>query len=131
MTDIRISGPPELVSDAMAKIKEAIAGIYDERSYESRDGSGDILLYAKIPEPNQTIIINLQEGQVIQYCRTWRSKADVARYFSIEWDVAEEILDRMAAAGSLVRDLDSSGSNRHHKYVYLDATKKDGNKFGW
>lgn len=131
MTDLRISGPPELVKEALDKIKGAIDGIYDERSYESRDGSGDILIYAKIPEPNQTIIINLQEEQIIKYCRAWRSKADVARYFSIEWGAAEEILERMAAAGSLVKDLDESGGRRHSHYVYLDASKKDGNEFGW
>lgn len=44
---------------------------------------------------------------------------------------AFEILDRMFEAGTLVRELDESGARRHHHYVYLDATKKDGNEFGW
>lgn len=131
MTDIRLNGPPELVAAAFEAIKTVIPGIYDERHYEARDGSGDDFLYAKIPEPNQTIIINLQEQQVIEYCRTWRSKSEVARYFTISFEAASEILDRMFEAGTLVRDLDESGARRHHHYIYLDATKKDGNEFGW
>lgn len=43
MTDLRLNGPPELVAAAFEAIKTVIPGIYDERHYEARDGSGDFV----------------------------------------------------------------------------------------
>lgn len=121
MTDIRISGEPELVQQILAAIKDNISGIYDERKFPSDRMEGEILVYLKVLEPNQSIMGNLQDHQVITYCKNWRSKSEVAKYFRITFGAAEEILERLHGSGDLVRNLDDSGAKRHHHYEYLDA----------
>lgn len=121
MTDIRISGEPELVQQILAAIKDNIPGVYSERKFPSDRVEGEILIYLKVQEPNQIIRGNLQDFQVIEFCKAWRSKSQVATYFGLSFGAAEEILERLHESGDLVRNLDDSGAKRHHHYEYLDA----------
>lgn len=135
MTDIRISGEPELVQQILAAIKDNIPGVYSERKFPSDRVEGEILIYLKVQEPNQIIRGNLQDHQVIELCKAWRSKSEVATYFGITFGAAEEILERLHESGDLVRNLDDSGAKRHHHYEYLDAKLatycKDCALLGW
>lgn len=121
MTDIRISGEPELVQQILAAIKDNIPGVYSEKKFPSHRVEGEILIYLKVQEPNQIIRGNLQDFQVIELCKAWRSKSEVATYFGITFGAAEEILERLHNSGDLVRNLDDSGAKRTHHYEYLDA----------
>ena len=121
MTDIRISGEPELVQQILAAIRDNIPGVYSERKFPSDRVEGEILIYLKVQEPNQIIRGNLQDFQVIEFCKAWRSKSQVATYFGLTFGAAEEILERLHESGDLVRNLDDSGAKRHHHYEYLDA----------
>ena len=123
MTCIRIDGPPEVVNQVAGIIKDVVPGITDEKQYNSSYTRGDIIVYIYVQEPNQVIAGNLKDYQVIEYCRDWRSKSQVANYFSIKFEAAEEILERLTNSGDLVRELNDSGAKRHHKYEYVDATK--------
>lgn len=122
MTEIRVSGEPDLVDELCEIITEAVPNIIARRQFESRT-PGEIVVYLRVQEPNQVIVNNLQDHQVIRYCRTWRSKSEVSNYFSIKWDAAEEILERLYVSGDLVRELNEEGRKDHHHYEYIDASK--------
>ena len=121
MTDIRISGEPEEVNKIAAQIRELELTIISEKEYPART-EGEVLLYLRVQEPNQIIFGNLQDHQVIRYCRTWRSKTDVSNYFGVKWDAAGEILERLYESGDLARYLNDEGARKHHHYEYMDAS---------
>ena len=118
MTDIRIRGPPEHVNLILETIKSAIPDIYyQSKPYDGDDKSGDIAIYVKVREQNQTFITRPGDDQVIEYCRTWRSKADVMHYFNIDFEAAEELLDRLNNGKMLVRIVDGK------RYLFTDIRK--------
>lgn len=121
MTEIRISGEPEEVNKIAAKVRELELTILSEKEYPART-QGEILLYIRVQEPNQIIFGNLQDHQVISFCRTWRSKNEVSKYFAVTFEQAEEILERLYSSGDLARQLNDEGARKHHHYEYMDAS---------
>lgn len=120
MTEIRISGEPDEVNKIAAQVRELELTILSEKEYPART-KGEVLLYLRVQEPNQIIFGNLQDHQVISFCRTWRSKTDVSNYFGVKWDAAGEILERLYESGDLARYLNEEGARKHHHYEYMDA----------
>ena len=121
MTSIRVAGPPDFVNQIVGMIKKTVPDIVDEKQYNSDYVRGDIIGYMSVLEPNQVIAGNLKDYQVIEFCRDWRSKSQVAKYFNLKFEAAEEILERLTDSGDLVRTLNDSGAKRHHHYEYIDA----------
>ena len=120
MTDIRVSGQPDLVKGLVDLIKKYVPDIISEKEYNSNT-PGEILVYLSVQEPNQVIRGGLQDHQIIEYCYSWRTKAQVAKYFSIEFEAASEILERLTDSGDLLRYLDDSGAKLHHHYEYINS----------
>ena len=121
MTEIRISGEPDEVNKIAAKIRELGLAVLSEKEYPART-KGEILLYFRVQEPNQIICGNLQDHQVISFCKTWRSKNEVSKYFAVTFEQAEEILERLYNSGDLARYLNEEGARKHHHYEYMDAS---------
>ena len=53
----------------------------------------------------------------VKICRTWRSKADVMHYFNIDFEAAEELLDRLNNGKMLARIVDDK------RYLFVDIRK--------
>lgn len=121
MTEIRISGEPEEVNKIAAKVRELGLTILSEKEYPART-KGEILIYIRVQEPNQIIFGNLQDHQVIRFCRTWRSKSQVADYFGVTFAQSDEILERLRNSGDLARILNDDGPRKTHHYEYMDAS---------
>lgn len=117
MTDIRVQGPPDHVMQIVQLI-ETVVSTYDRSNpYNRDDGSGDIAIYLKVREANQAYVTRPGDDQIIEYCRTWRTKAAVMHYFGVEYDAVNEMLDRLHNGDMLARRL------RDRRYEYVDAAK--------
>lgn len=112
---VRITGTLEDREGIIMALKAAgYDFVVPSRLYDSEDMRYKTC-YLDIPSKDQQIGSNLQDWQVIEYCNNFRSKNDVARNFNIQFEAAEEILDRLAETGALLKWVDDK------KYVYLDA----------
>lgn len=118
---VRIIGPKDEVAELISSLREKYEISKADGPKASSEVDGWELWYLEMPSAIQKIVGNLQEWQILQYCSDWRSKANVMHFFDISWGAAEEILERMYASGSLIRDVEDSGSRRSGKYVYRDA----------
>lgn len=77
------------------------------------DDLREMSVYLTIPGQNQKG--PLEDWRIIEYCNKFRSKADVMRNFSINFEQAEEVLTRLTDSGALLRWVYDK------KYIYLDA----------
>ena len=119
--NIRVVGPLNEAKGLMDKIVSAVPGCGVIKTYDHEEG---IALYCTVREDNQIVVGGVpSDAQVIEFCRTWRSKYDVSKYFEMDFDAANEILDRLMAQHDLTRILDNSGRKREYRYMFIDSVK--------
>lgn len=91
---------------------------YQFQDPEKEYTAGDLrerTVYIDIQSEHQKVCSNLQDWQVLEYCNNFATKAGVARNFGVTFEEAEEILDRLAASGALLKWVVDK------RYEYLDA----------
>lgn len=121
--NIRVVGPKKEAEAIMEMIRAAVPGCGEARSFFNEEG---VSLYCDVREANQVVVGGVpSDAQVIELCRIWRTKYDVANYFGMDWGAASEILERMTGEGSLMRELDDSWGSRKSRYVYISTAKAE------
>lgn len=115
---VRITGDEKEREEILNILREKkeIYSVSHPYKYESNDKWKSI--YIEILSPEQIIVSNIRDHQILEYCRQWRSKNDVCKFFKMKFEEAEEILERLYRHGDLDRELNDSGSRRHHHYEY-------------
>lgn len=117
---ISVMGPIDEVDAFIEEVSKSHEVVNISEPYPSRDIPAWVRKYFEIPSALQKIAVNIQEHQILEFCQTWHSKSDVMHFFSITYDQAEEILERMYHSGDLFRELMGS-SKRDRRYEYKAA----------
>lgn len=118
---LSIIGPKDEAEDLIKRILSVAPDVIRVETEHHAEG---VHIRCNVAEANQAIVGGaIQDHQIVEYCRTWRSKAMVARYFGVGFEAAEEILNRLTESGTLARTLDDSGRKREYRYMFIDSKK--------
>ena len=113
MTTLRITGQEAEINRIYELIRPALPEILERQDYDQR--GGDKAIYLTLVEPLQADSFGkLQDWQIIEYCRDWRSTPEIKKYFKLEYEQVREICDRLYCCGALSRRLGDKS------YEYLD-----------
>lgn len=114
MTTLRLTGQESEIKRIYELIRPMLPEILEVQEYDQRNGS-DKSIYVTLMEPLQRDALNnLQDWQIIEYCKVWRSTPDIKKYFDMEYEAVREICDRLYCSGALSRRL------MDKRYEYLD-----------